>query len=58
MLLQPLSRDARAMALPVLLGLVALFGLGVLLSMSLFGVLLARVLSLKRYRRSARLRPH
>ncbi|HVQ43157.1 MAG TPA: hypothetical protein VMS54_13150, partial [Vicinamibacterales bacterium] len=47
MLLQPFSPDARAMALPALLGLVALFGLGVLLSMSLFGVLLARVLSLK-----------
>jgi len=47
MLLQPFSPDARTMALPALLGLVALFGLGVLLSMSLFGVLLARVLSLK-----------
>jgi len=47
MLLQPFSPDARALALPALLGLVALFGLGVLLSMSLFGVLLARVLSLK-----------
>lgn len=47
MLLQPFSPDARAMALPVLLGLVALFGLGVLLSMSLFGVLLARVMSLR-----------
>ena len=46
-LLQPFSPDAGAMALPALLGLVALFGLGVLLSMSLFGVLLARVLSLK-----------
>jgi hypothetical protein len=46
MLLQPFSPDARALALPALLGLVALFGLGVLLSMSLFGVLLARVLSL------------
>jgi hypothetical protein len=29
------------------LGLVALFGIGVLLSMSLFGVVLARVLSLR-----------
>jgi nickel/cobalt transporter (NicO) family protein len=47
MLLQPFSPDASAMALPALLGLVALFGLGVLLSMSLFGVLLARVLSLR-----------
>jgi nickel/cobalt transporter (NicO) family protein len=47
MLLQPFSPDARAMALPGLLGLVAVFGLGVLLSMSLFGVFLARVLSLK-----------
>jgi hypothetical protein len=47
MLLQPFSPDARALAVPALLGLIALFGLGVLLSMSLFGVLLARVLSLK-----------
>jgi len=47
MLLQPFSPEAQALALPALLGLVALFGVGVLLSMSLFGVLLARVLSLK-----------
>ena len=47
MLLQPFSPEAQALALPALLGLVALFGAGVLISMSLFGVLLARVLSLK-----------
>lgn len=47
MLLQPFSPDAQTLALPALFGLVALFGLGVLLSMSLFGVLLARLLSLK-----------
>jgi len=54
MLLQPFSPDARAMALPALLGLVAVFGVGVLLSMSLFGVLLSRVLSLKTLSRVGR----
>jgi nickel/cobalt transporter (NicO) family protein len=47
MMLQPFSPDARALALPALLILIALFGVGILISMSLFGVLLARVLSLK-----------
>jgi hypothetical protein len=47
MLLQPFGADARALALPVVLLLVALFGLGILLSMSLFGVLLARLLSIR-----------
>lgn len=46
MLLQPFSSDAQALALPGLVVLIALFGVGILLSMSLFGVLLARVLSL------------
>lgn len=47
MLLQPFGASAQALALPVVLPLVALFGLGILLSMSLFGVLLARVLSIR-----------
>lgn len=47
MLLQPFGADARAMALSALLLLIALFGLGILLSMSVFGVLLARVLSIR-----------
>ncbi len=46
MLLEPFGASARGLALPVLLLLNLLFGLGILLSMSLFGVLLARVLSL------------
>jgi hypothetical protein len=46
MLLQPFGPEAQALTLPLALLLVALFGLGILLSMSLFGVLLARVLSL------------
>lgn len=46
MLLQPFSAEAQSLALPGLLALIALFGVGILLSMSLFGVVLARVLSL------------
>jgi len=46
MLLQPFGPEAQALTLPLVLLLVALFGLGLLLSMSLFGVLLARVMSL------------
>ena len=46
MLLQPFNPDARGLALPALFVLIALFGVGILLSMSLFGVLLARLLSL------------
>jgi hypothetical protein len=46
MLLQPFGDGASSLALPLALLLVALFGLGILLSMSIFGVLLARVLSL------------
>jgi nickel/cobalt exporter len=45
MLLQPFSPDARTLALPGLLVLIALFGVGILISMTLFGVVLARVLS-------------
>jgi hypothetical protein len=47
MLLQPFSPEARTLALPGLLALIALFGVGILISMSLFGVVLARVLSLR-----------
>lgn len=47
MLLQPFSPEAQTLALPGLFVLIALFGVGILLSMSLFGVLLARVLSLQ-----------
>lgn len=47
MLLQPFGNDAQTLTLPVLLVLIVLFGLGILLSMSLFGVLLARVFSLR-----------
>ena len=46
MLLTPFGGEAGAIALPVLLVLIAIFGVGILLSMSLFGVVLARVLSL------------
>jgi hypothetical protein len=45
MLLEPFGAAAQALALPMLLLLNILFGLGILLAMSLFGVLLARVLS-------------
>jgi hypothetical protein len=47
MLLRPFTADAHTLALPMLLMLIALFGVGILVSMSLFGVLLARVLSLR-----------
>lgn len=47
MLLQPFSLETHALAWPGLLGLIVLFGLGILLSMSLFGVLLARALSIR-----------
>jgi hypothetical protein len=46
MLLQPFGAGVQSLTMPVVLLLVALFGLGILLSMSLFGVLLARLLSL------------
>jgi hypothetical protein len=47
MLLQPFGASAAALAVPTLLVLIILFGLGILASMSLFGVLLAGVLSLR-----------
>lgn len=47
MLLQPFTPDAQTLALPSLFVLIALFGVGILIAMSLFGVLLARVLSLR-----------
>lgn len=46
MLLEPFGASAGALALPVVLLLIMLFGVGILASMSLFGVILARVLSL------------
>lgn len=47
MLLEPFGASAAALAAPTLLVLIILFGLGILASMSLFGVLLAGVLSLR-----------
>jgi hypothetical protein len=47
MLLQPFGAEARTLALPLLLLLIGLFGLGIVLSMSLFGVMLARAWSLR-----------
>ena len=46
-LLAPMGASLTAMALPTVLLLVLLFGLGILLSMSLFGVVLARALSMR-----------
>ena len=45
MLLEPFGASGAALALPMLLLLNILFGLGILLAMSVFGVLLSRVLS-------------
>ncbi len=53
-LLAPMGSALTSMAIPTVLLMVALFGLGILLSMSLFGVLLARVLSLGRLERIGR----
>jgi hypothetical protein len=47
MLFVPFGEDVGALAAPALFALIALFGLGILLSMSLFGVVLARVVSLR-----------
>ena len=47
-MLAPMRTSLISFALPTVLLLVLLFGLGILLSMSLFGVVLARVLSLKK----------
>jgi len=46
MLLEPFGASAGALAMPVLLLLNILFGVGILIAMSLFGVLLARLFSL------------
>lgn len=46
MLLEPFGDQARAMTIPALMLLILLFGLGILMSMSIFGVLLGRLLSL------------
>lgn len=46
MLLTPFESDLGGLALPALLALIAFFGAGILISMSLFGVVLARVLAL------------
>jgi len=54
MLLTPFGAEAGSFGLPMLLALIALFGLGVLLSMSLFGVVLARVMSLSAIERLGR----
>jgi hypothetical protein len=45
MLLQPFSPEARTLALPSLLALIILFGVGILISMSLFGIVFARAMS-------------
>jgi hypothetical protein len=47
MLLEPFGASAHSLAVPVLLLLNILFGVGLLMSMSIFGVLLARVMSLR-----------
>jgi len=47
-MLAPMGSSLASMAVPTVLLLVLLFGLGILLSMSLFGVILARMLSLRR----------
>ncbi len=54
-LLAPFGQDAAARDLPLLLALIAFFGVGILLSMSLFGVALARVLSTRAVVRLGRL---
>ena len=54
MLLQPFGDGAQALGLPALLFLILLFGLGILASMSVFGLLLARVLSLRAVERFGR----
>jgi hypothetical protein len=46
-MLAPMGTSLAALSLPVLLVLVLLFGVGILLSMSLFGVVLAGLLSLR-----------
>jgi nickel/cobalt transporter (NicO) family protein len=53
-LLTPFGEAAAAATLPVLLGLIAIFGLGILLSMSLFGIVFARVMSAAAMARASR----
>lgn len=50
-LLAPFGGSAHAAPLPLLLGLVAVFAVGILLSMSLFGVAFARVISTRALQR-------
>ena len=47
-LLAPMGTSLTSLAVPIVLLLVVLFGFGILLSMSLFGVVLARLISLRR----------
>jgi hypothetical protein len=54
MLLQPFGAGAPALSLPALLFLILLFGLGILASMSVFGLLLARVLTIRAVERCGR----
>jgi hypothetical protein len=54
MLLQPFGAGAQALSLPALLFLILLFGLGILASMSVFGLLLARVLTIRTVERFGR----
>ena len=50
-LLEGFSERAEAAPLPLILGLVAVFALGILISMSLFGVALARLMSARALQR-------
>jgi hypothetical protein len=50
-LLAPFGERAGAAPLPMLLGLVAIFGVGILISMSLFGVAFAQVMSTRALQR-------
>jgi hypothetical protein len=54
MLLQPFGEGAQALGLPALLLLILLFGIGILASMAIFGLLLARVLSIRTVERFGR----
>jgi hypothetical protein len=47
-LLAPMGSPLTSLTVPIVLLLVVLFGLGILLSMSLFGVVLARALSMQK----------
>jgi hypothetical protein len=54
MLLQPFGAGAQVLSLPALLFLILLFGLGILASMSVFGLLLARALTIRSVERFGR----